>query len=189
LYYDSPYSYKIASPGITVSISALRLALKNQTLVVLADRVGWPHGFVTPAKLSGTIRGKREQFLAYQDFRGSFLAKRLAAGKLCNQRNLLKLLWKNRVNTESPVADKMYSSAEEIETLAKEIMEITPDRLKFPGRRSRGGIDPINMMLNFGYKAILFVETWKAIYYSGLDPYAGYLHADKPGKPLLFWIL
>jgi CRISPR/Cas system-associated endonuclease Cas1 len=133
LYYDSPYSYKIASPGITVSISALRLALKNQTLVVLADRVGWPHGFVTPAKLSGTIRGKREQFLAYQDFRGSFLAKRLAAGKLCNQRNLLKLLWKNRVNTESPVADKMYSSAEEIETLAKEIMEITPDRLKFPG--------------------------------------------------------
>jgi CRISPR/Cas system-associated endonuclease Cas1 len=41
----------ILNPGITVSISALRLALKNQTLVVLADRVGWPHGFVTPAMI------------------------------------------------------------------------------------------------------------------------------------------
>jgi CRISPR-associated protein Cas1 len=31
----------------------------------------------------------------------------------------------------------------------------------------------------------LFLETevWKAISYAGLDFYAGYLHADRPGKP------
>ena len=41
------------------------------------------------------------------------------------------------------------------------------------------------MMLNLGYKAVLFVECWKAVYYSGLDPFAGYLHADRPGKASL----
>jgi CRISP-associated protein Cas1 len=206
----------ILNPGISVSISALRLALANQTLVVLSDRKGWPHGFITPAKLSGTIRGKREQFLAYQDFRGAFLAKKFAAGKAINQRNLLKLLSKNRVKTEPLVADKMYRSAEEIEILSREIMNITegfpvdkiridiintegraskiywsavsnlfPAELNFPGRKNRGALDSINMMFNFGYKAILFVETWKAIYYSGLDPYAGYLHSDRSAKPSL----
>jgi len=40
-------------------------------------------------------------------------------------------------------------------------------------------------MLNFGYQTILFPEVWKAISYAGLDFYAGYLHADRPGKPSL----
>jgi len=38
-------------------------------------------------------------------------------------------------------------------------------------------------MLNFGYQTILFPEVWKAVSYAGLDFYAGYLHADRPGKP------
>jgi len=205
----------ILNPGMSVSVSALRLALTNQTLVVLGSRNGWPHGFVVPTKISGTIRGKREQFLAYQDFRGATLAKKFASGKSFNQRNLLKLLWKNRVKTEPSLAEKMYKASEEVETLAREITAIEgntvdkirtdvmnrearaskaywtavsnlfPDELKFPGRKTRGATDPVNAMLNFGYKAILFVESWKAVYYSGLDPYAGYLHADRPGKPSL----
>jgi len=40
-------------------------------------------------------------------------------------------------------------------------------------------------MLNFGYQVILFPEVWKAVGLAGLDPYAGYLHADRPGKPSL----
>jgi len=40
-------------------------------------------------------------------------------------------------------------------------------------------------MLNFGYQTILFPEVWKAVSYAGLDFYAGYLHADRPGKPSL----
>ena len=40
-------------------------------------------------------------------------------------------------------------------------------------------------MLNLGYQTILFPEVWKAVSYAGLDPYAGYLHADRPGKPSL----
>jgi CRISPR-associated protein Cas1 len=205
----------ILNPGVSLSTSALRLALMNQTLVVLGSRNGWPHGFVVPAKISGTIRGKREQFLAYQDFRGAFLAKKFASGKSYNQRNLLRLLWKNRVRTEPSLAETLYKASEQVERLAKEaeaieganvdkirtdimnrearaskeywtaISGIFPAELGFPGRKTKGATDPVNAMLNFGYKALLFVECWKAIYYAGLDPYAGYLHADRPGKPSL----
>jgi CRISPR-associated protein Cas1 len=205
----------ILNPGVYLSISAMRLALTNQTLVVLGSRNGWPHGFVIPAKISGTIRGKREQFLAYQDFRGATLAKRFASGKAYNQRNLLKLLWKNRVRTEPSLAETLYKASEEVEKIAREtevingasvdkirtdvmnrearaskeywtaIANLFPAELGFPGRKTRGATDPVNAMLNFGYKAMLFVECWKAIYYAGLDPYAGYLHADRPGKPSL----
>jgi CRISPR-associated protein Cas1 len=40
-------------------------------------------------------------------------------------------------------------------------------------------------MLNFGYQTILFPEVWKAVSHADLDFYAGFLHADRPGKPSL----
>lgn len=206
----------ILNPGVSVSASALRLALANQTLVVMGSRYGWPHGFLIPAKISGTVRGKREQFLAYHDFRGAMLAKKFASGKSLNQRNLLRLLWKNRTRAEPAVADALYKASEQVDALAREIMsldekpgvdkirtdilnrearaskeywsaiaQILPPELHFPGRKTRGATDPVNSMLNFGYKGVLFIESWKAAYYAGLDPYAGYLHADRPGKPSL----
>jgi CRISPR-associated protein Cas1 len=36
-------------------------------------------------------------------------------------------------------------------------------------------------MLNYGY-AILQGETWRAIYLASLDPYCGFLHADRYGR-------
>jgi CRISPR-associated protein Cas1 len=37
-------------------------------------------------------------------------------------------------------------------------------------------------MLNYGY-AVLESEAWRAIHYAGLDPYGGFLHVDRPGRP------
>ncbi|MEM3085441.1 MAG: CRISPR-associated endonuclease Cas1 [Nitrososphaerales archaeon] len=203
------------NPGVGVSISAIRLALENEIFVVLGSRSGWPHGFVIPTKISGTIRGKRAQFLAFSDPRGVHLARRFAQGKARNQRNLLRLIWKNRTRTEPELAEKLYKASEHVDEISKEfgsingnsidkvrvdimnvearaskaywdaISPLIPEELKFSGRKTRGATDPFNAMLNFGYKAILFPESWKAVYYAGLDPYAGFLHADKPGKPSL----
>jgi CRISPR-associated protein Cas1 len=65
------------------------------------------------------------------------------------------------------------------------VKQVLPLELNFPGRETRGAKDPFNAMLNFGYQTILFPEVWKAVSYAGLDFYAGYLHADRPGKPSL----
>jgi CRISPR-associated protein Cas1 len=79
----------------------------------------------------------------------------------------------------------MNLEAEGARTYWDAVRQILPSELNFSGRETRGARDPFNAMLNFGYQAILFPEVWKAVSYAGLDPYAGYLHADRPGKPSL----
>src|SRR5204862_398077 len=52
------------------------------------------------------------------------------------------------------------------------------------GREGRGATDPLNAALNYGY-GILYAQVERALLLAGLDPYAGFLHADRPGKPSL----
>src|SRR5438477_161295 len=53
-----------------------------------------------------------------------------------------------------------------------------------PGRETRGAVDPLNSALNYGY-GVLYAQVEQALILAGLDPYAGFLHADRPGKPSL----
>jgi CRISP-associated protein Cas1 len=54
----------------------------------------------------------------------------------------------------------------------------------FSKREGRGAEDLTNRMLNFGY-ALLESHVWRAISNAGLEPFAGILHVDRPGKPSL----
>jgi CRISPR-associated protein Cas1 len=54
----------------------------------------------------------------------------------------------------------------------------------WPGRKGRGASDPLNAALNYGY-GILYGQVERAIVLAGLDPYAGFVHVDRPGKPSL----
>jgi CRISPR-associated protein Cas1 len=59
-----------------------------------------------------------------------------------------------------------------------------PEKYGFKGRTGRGAKDPINSVLNYGY-GILYGQVERALVLAGLDPYAGFLHVDRPGKPSL----
>ncbi len=48
----------------------------------------------------------------------------------------------------------------------------------------RGATDPVDSLLNYGY-GILYAQVERALVLAGLDPYAGFVHADRPGKPSL----
>ncbi|MEM3088013.1 MAG: CRISPR-associated endonuclease Cas1, partial [Candidatus Bathyarchaeia archaeon] len=143
------------------------------------------------------------------------LARKFVIGKLANQASLLKLMAKNRKPTNAELAETLYKGGRAVDDIIIRINEepaskidekrqtlmnleaegariywdsikqILPAELEFPGRQTRGARDPFNAMLNIGYQTILFPEVWKAVSYAGLDPYAGYLHADRPGKPSL----
>ncbi len=54
----------------------------------------------------------------------------------------------------------------------------------FPGREGRGATDLVNSLLNYGY-GILYNRVLSAATRAGLDPFAGYVHTDRPGKPSL----
>jgi CRISPR-associated protein Cas1 len=64
------------------------------------------------------------------------------------------------------------------------IKHVIPAALNWPGRQGRGARDPFNSALNYGY-GILYSAVERAIVLAGLDPYAGYVHVDRPGKPSL----
>jgi CRISPR-associated protein Cas1 len=42
----------------------------------------------------------------------------------------------------------------------------------------------VNSLLNYGY-GILYSQVWGAVLNAGLEPFAGFLHVDRPGKPSL----
>ncbi len=52
------------------------------------------------------------------------------------------------------------------------------------GRIGRGAKDPVNSCLNYAY-GILYGQIERCLVLAGLDPYAGFLHVDRPGKPSL----
>lgn len=56
----------------------------------------------------------------------------------------------------------------------------------WPGRRTQGAADPFNSSLNYGY-GILYSQVERALVLAGLDPYAGFLHTDRPGKTALVY--
>jgi len=64
------------------------------------------------------------------------------------------------------------------------VKQVLPEECGWPGREGRGASDPVNGALNYGY-GILYGQVERALVLAGLDPYAGFAHADRPGKPSL----
>jgi CRISPR-associated protein Cas1 len=64
------------------------------------------------------------------------------------------------------------------------VKQILPADCGWPGREGRGATDSINCALNYGY-GILYGQVERALVLAGLDPYAGFIHVDRPGKPSL----
>jgi len=64
------------------------------------------------------------------------------------------------------------------------VERLLPPEYEFFGRIGRGATDPMNSALNYGY-GILYGACERCLVLAGLDPYGGFLHADRPGKPSL----
>ena len=58
------------------------------------------------------------------------------------------------------------------------------DAFRFKGRNRRPPLDPINCLLSFLY-TLLVHDVRSALEAVGLDPAAGFLHRDRPGRPSL----
>lgn len=204
----------IMGNGISLSSDAFLLASQKGIDVVFLDSLGRAKYRLLPAEFGGTVITRREQYRAYDDRRGVILAKAFIEGKIQNQAALLKSYAKNRAITAPELSRSIINKAyamqdllpelrkldgEKVEQIRdlifsiegraadlywKAISSLIPKKWNFPGREKRGAEDPINSTLNYAY-AILSSEIWKAVLYAGLDPYAGFLHADRPGKPSL----
>jgi CRISPR-associated protein Cas1 len=204
----------VTSRGVSISADALAECSERGIPVFFLSSSGTPYGALYAAGLGGTVLTRREQILAYQDERGKKAAVAFAAGKIQNQSATLRYMAKTRKETAPAAYEALRQSSEEVldhlawldrlegETadavrqgiLAAEgnaaqvywsaIREIIPQDYGWKGREGRGATDPVNSLLNYGY-GILYGQVECAILLAGLDPYAGFIHTDRPGKPSL----
>jgi len=204
----------LASRGITISTDLIMELSERGIQINFLHGSGRPYAKITAPTLSATIQARREQFRALDDQRGIEFSKAIIGGKLNNQRNLLLYFAKymkqtvpDRYNSVIKIAATLKGLRQEafkvkgteigqvrnalmgIEGTASRlywegVQEIIAERASFMGRIRRGATDEVNSMLNYGY-GILYCQVWGAVVAAGLEPFAGFLHVDRPGKPSL----
>jgi CRISPR-associated protein Cas1 len=202
----------VLSRGVSVSADALEACCERGIPIFFLDSQGTPYATVYSAGLAGTVITRREQLRAFDDERGVMLGLAFATGKIQNQAVTLKYLAKTR--KDLPLGETLHLAAGDVldhlawldklqgksideirgNILAAEgnaasaywqaVYPVLPDTYGWNAREGRGATDPINSLLNYGY-GILYSQVERALVLAGLDPFAGFVHVDRPGKPSL----
>lgn len=204
----------VASLGVSLSADAIAACCERGIPIFMMDETGAVYATLYSSGLVGTVLTRRAQLAAYHDERGLALARAISAGKIRNQAAALRYWAGNRQESHPDIADALTADADHLLLLAESAAALPAERLDdareplmglegaaaarywaaaallippeygWTGRTGRGALDPINSLLNYGY-GILYAEVQRALVLAGLDPYAGFLHADRPGKPSL----
>jgi CRISPR-associated protein Cas1 len=168
---------------------------------------GWFYG-ITMGLNTRNMFLRRSQFrMAEQEYFARAIARRLVAGKIRNQRTLLQ---RNHVEPKRQTLAAMKEMAERAEEagsleellgiegnaarmyfgefagMMKPDEEAGGDALPFEmnGRNRRPPRDPVNAMLSLGY-SVLAKDLTVACYAVGFDPYVGFYHQPRFGRPAL----
>lgn len=205
----------ICSNGVGLSSDVVRACCQEGIPIhFLNGREGDDYGTLVHSGLTGMALTRRAQLRAYEDERGLALARAFASGKVQNQAQFLRYAAKYRKETNPALHQELTLAATEVldhlhtlerlgGTLTEEtrtllmgaegraaarywsaVARLLPTDLAWPGRLTHGAADRFNQALNYGY-AVLRAQVRQALLLAGLEPTAGFLHADRPGKPSL----
>lgn len=207
-------SILITSRGVALSSDVVEVCSERGIDIVFISGNGEVYGRLGSPFLVGTVKTRREQLTALMDKRGLILGKAFAVGKINNQKNLLRYFARYRKTADRDLYAVMDDACTRLEMYEKEILAIDGDnidevrelilsvegrssayywetvkkmlgdQIAWKGREGRGAKDPINSALNYGY-GILYGQVEKSIILAGLDPYGGFVHTDRAGKPSL----
>lgn len=211
-------SVLVTGRGVGLSSDAIEACSREGIPIHFVDALGRPYASLYSAGLTGTVLTRREQLLAYADQRGLKLALAFAGGKIRNQAGFLRYMAKYRQESAPALYPLLRSGAEQVEKHAESLKavkakrvddvrgeilaiegraaqlywdtlkQVVPKQYHWPGRKTRGAGDPVNNALNYGY-GILYGAVERALVLAGLDPYGGFIHTDRPGKPSLVYDL
>jgi len=201
----------LGSRGISLSSDLIEELCGRGIRIAFLNSSGKPLALVTSPMLTATVETRRAQFEACRDDRGAELCRWIVAGKLHNQEKLLRYFAKSREGERKLALENCAASLRRLRRSAiavvgespeevrpslmglegtggrlywKQIENMLPDDLGFGGRIHQGAADPVNAALNYGY-GILTSHVWGAIMNAGLEPFAGFLHTERSGKPSL----
>ncbi|MCS6303978.1 MAG: CRISPR-associated endonuclease Cas1 [Nitrospira sp.] len=204
----------VASRGVTLSSDVVEELCQRGIRLSFLTNGGKPYAMLSSPMLTATVVSRREQLAAIEDARGVEFAKSIVGGKLTNQGRLLRYFGKYLKQADPERFERVDRLADQINGLKPAIQQIAGPRIddvrgslmgyegtggrlywdgvkeiigqrgEFMGREYRGATDAVNSLLNYGY-GILYSQVWGAVLNAGLEPFAGFLHVDRPGKPSL----
>lgn len=204
----------VASRGVSLSSDLIKDFCERGIRVSFVEPSGRPYAMLSSPVLTATVESRREQLLAYNDSRGLEFARLVVRGKIRNQRHVLLYFGKYLKQSDSARFESISAMSKKLRALElqarkidgasveerrQELMglegvagrlywdgmrTIVESKVEFMGRVHRGATDIVNALLNYGY-GILYAHVWGAVVNAGLEPFAGFLHVDRPGKPSL----
>lgn len=212
--FDHLHELQLASSGLSVSVDVVAALADRGVRVSIIGYDGRPVAQMASPMLTASVQIRRAQLEALGTGRGLMLARAIAAGKLLNQARLLKYCVKNLRHTQPEMYQAIQGKVSAILRARREILrgpwsdldkaramimglegqaakvywagisQLIEKQAEFTHRAHRGAGDFVNSLLNYGY-GVLYSQVWGAIQNAGLEPFAGYLHTDRPGKPSL----
>ena len=214
-YVDAPIMHLRTVQFLThaagISAAAVSACCEAGVPIHFLDPFEGNYATVVSSKLTTVITSKRAQLEALNTEQGAAIAQQLGAGKIraqaLNLRYLARRQETDRAAALHEVELDLLGYSDRIEKLnAATVAEVRntlmgiegycarvywgalspliPADYGWEGRSGRHAADPINALLNYGY-GILYSEVQKALIVAGLEPYAGLIHTDRPGKPSL----
>jgi len=187
--------------GVGATTSALHALLDAGVGLTMITRSGKLLGRLVPP-MPKNIPARQAQYAAAQD--PSFcwkVALAIVAGKLRNSRVMARRVARDcRDVDDTPIAEitrclKALSRAADMDTIrglegqaARAYFAVWGQafsgELRFERRTRRPPKNPVNALLGLGY-SLLTQNLMAACEIVGLDPYDGFFHADKHGRPAL----
>jgi CRISPR-associated protein Cas1 len=199
--------------NVQVSTQALETLVYNEVPVVYLTGYGrFVAALVPPMKKNVSLR--EAQFRRFADGGECLNLSRAAVrAKLANQRTLLMRWLRGRGEGEEAVRGSEEMAAQALADLLPKVDEATEmesllglegagaaayfgefgrflkaqppgSGFDFRGRNKRPPRDPVNALLSFAY-ALLCKDCFSALCTVGFDPYKGFFHSGKHGKPSL----
>jgi CRISPR-associated protein Cas1 len=194
---------------ITVTAATVQALLEHGVTLCYLTPWGRYIGHLQPA-VNGNVLLRRVQFRAADNEQmGRTMARAIVAGKLANMRTMLV---RSRRSEEDQSSDRFAALDAAVERIkhaedavpAAQTLDairghegegsaayfsafdylIKQSGFAFEKRVKRPPRDPVNAMLSFGYTLLMY-DLLSAANIVGLDPYVGFLHADRHGKPSL----
>ncbi len=198
----------VVCEGASVTTDLLSRAAARGIAVTVTSLRGEPRALVLPATYGGTAKTRREQLRAYDDLRGVELAKAFARAAIESRATMLSRLARNR---EGSIKLRLMDTAARVRGSLRELSGISgrlddvrsrimgvegraaeeyfralslvvPAEYGFRGVRTRRPPrDPLNAAVSFA-NSMVYSEAFRASVMAGLDPFSGYLHADRSGR-------
>ncbi len=186
--------------NVGVTTPAMQTLLRNGVSLALMTRsgkmLGWLHA---ASKLNLPLRHNQFEHASDPEFCLA-LGRAVVEGKLRNSRAMARRIIHAQGGDGSALAMIRRALADvstvgDLATLrgvegsaAKVYFSVLrsalPDELTLEKRTRRPPKDPVNALLSFGY-SLLTANLMAAAEIAGLDPYDGFFHADKYGRPAL----